>query len=141
MLSKTAPDSVAFMSVPFSIKKFTDVTDEQRTAAYNVADDARNAGLTVEMSGSIATKQEGPSGKSEQIGMGIALIVMIVAFGAIVAAFVPIITAIVGLGAATSLIFLGTSVIEVELHHLPRLDDRYRAVDRLRAFHRLQVQT
>ncbi|MFQ6327747.1 MMPL family transporter [Nocardia sp. CWNU-33] len=113
VLSKTAPDSVAFMSVPFSIKKFTDVTDEQRTAAYNVADDARNAGLTVEMSGSIATKQEGPSGKSEQIGMGIALIVMIVAFGAIVAAFVPIITAIVGLGAATSLIFLGTSVIEV----------------------------
>ncbi|MFQ6394760.1 MMPL family transporter [Nocardia sp. KC 131] len=113
VLSKTAPDSVAFMSVPFSLEKFTDVTDEQRTAAYDVADDARNAGLTVEMSGSIATKQEAPSGKSEQIGMGIALIVMIVAFGAIVAAFVPIITAIVGLGAATSLIFLGTSVIEV----------------------------
>ncbi|MFD0362015.1 MMPL family transporter [Nocardia sp. GCM10030253] len=113
VLSKTAPDSVAFMSVPFTIKKFTDVTDEQRTAAYDVANDARNAGLTVEMSGSIATKQEGPSGQSEQIGMGIALIVMIVAFGAIVAAFVPIITAIVGLGAATSLIFLGTSVIEV----------------------------
>ncbi|MFE7798334.1 MMPL family transporter [Nocardia sp. NPDC057440] len=113
VLSKTAPDSVAFMSVPFSIKKFTDVTDEQRTAAYDVAADARNAGLTVEMSGSIATKQEAPSGKSEQIGMGIALVVMIVAFGAIVAAFVPIITAIVGLGAATSLIFLGTSVIEV----------------------------
>ncbi|WP_063047049.1 MMPL family transporter [Nocardia pseudovaccinii] len=113
VLSKTAPDSVAFFSVPFTIKKFTDVTDEQREAAYNVASDARNAGLQVEMSGSIAQKNEGPSGKSEQIGMGIALVVMIIAFGAIVAAFVPIITAIVGLGAATSLIFLGTSIIEV----------------------------
>ncbi|MFF3221191.1 MMPL family transporter [Nocardia suismassiliense] len=113
VLSKTVPDSVAVLNVPFAIKKFTDVTDEQRDAAYAVAADARNAGLTVEMSGSIAMKQEAPSGKSELIGMGVALVVMIVAFGAIVAAFVPIVTAIVGLGAATSLIMLGTSVIEV----------------------------
>ncbi|GAA5096466.1 MMPL family transporter [Nocardia iowensis] len=113
VLSKTVPDSVAVMNVPFTIKKFTDVTDEQRDAAYAVAADARNAGLTVEMSGSIAMEQQAPSGKSEMIGMGVALIVMIVAFGAIVAAFVPIVTAIVGLGAATSLIMLGTSVIEV----------------------------
>ncbi|WP_433661006.1 MMPL family transporter [Nocardia sp. CA-128927] len=113
VLSKTVPDSVAVMNVPFTIKKFTDVTDKERDAAYAVAADARNAGLTVEMSGSIAMKQEAPSGKSEMIGMGVALVVMIVAFGAIVAAFVPIITAIVGLGASISLITLGTSVIEV----------------------------
>ncbi|WP_327111574.1 MMPL family transporter [Nocardia sp. NBC_01730] len=113
VLSKTAPDTVAVMNVPFTIAKFTDVTDTDRDAAYQVAADARNAGLTVEMSGSIATKQEAPSGKSEMIGMAVALVVMIVAFGAIVAAFVPIVTAIVGLGAATSLIMLGTSVIEV----------------------------
>ncbi|MEV4128815.1 MMPL family transporter [Nocardia sp. NPDC049707] len=113
VLSKTAPDTVAFFSVPFTIKSFTDVTDEQRQAAYAIASDARNAGLQVEMSGSIAMQNAAPSGKSEQIGMGIALVVMIIAFGAIVAAFVPIITAIVGLGAATSLIFLGTSIIEV----------------------------
>ncbi|MEV0296499.1 MMPL family transporter [Nocardia sp. NPDC050710] len=113
VLSKTDPGSVAFMSVPFTIKNFTDVTDKERAAAYDVADDARNAGLTVEMSGSIATKQEQPSGTAELIGMGVALIVMIVAFGAIVAAFVPIVTAIVGLGSATSLIMLGTSFMEV----------------------------
>ncbi|MGK8521544.1 MMPL family transporter [Nocardia asteroides] len=113
VLSKTAPETVAVINVPFTIKTFTDVTDEHRAAAYDVAADARNAGLTVEMSGSIAQKQEGPSGKSELIGMAVALVVMIVAFGAIVAAFVPIVTAIVGLGAATSLIMIGTSVIEV----------------------------
>ncbi|MGO4617967.1 MMPL family transporter [Nocardia sp. 2YAB30] len=113
VLSKTEPDTVAVMNVPFTIAKFTDVTDKDRDAAYQVASDARNAGLTVEMSGSIATKQEAPSGKSEMIGMAVALVVMIVAFGAIVAAFVPIVTAIVGLGAATSLIMLGTSVIDV----------------------------
>ncbi|MBF6223899.1 MMPL family transporter [Nocardia abscessus] len=113
VLSKTAPETVAVINVPFTIKTFSDVTDEHRAAAYDVAADARNAGLTVEMSGSIGQKQEAPSGKSEMIGMAVALVVMIVAFGAIVAAFVPIVTAIVGLGAATSLIMVGTSMIEV----------------------------
>ncbi|MFI5500534.1 MMPL family transporter [Nocardia asteroides] len=113
VLSSTAPQTVAVLTVPFNIAGVTDVTDKERDAAYEVAAEARNAGLTVELSGSIAVKQEQPSGKSELIGMGVALIVMVVAFGAIVAAVVPIVTAIVGLGAATSLIMLGTSVIEV----------------------------
>ncbi|MEV6215673.1 MMPL family transporter [Nocardia sp. NPDC051833] len=113
VLSSTAPESVAVLTVPFNIKGVTDVTDVERDAAYEVAAEARNAGLTVELSGSIAMEQEQPSGKSELIGMGVALVVMVVAFGAIVAAVVPIVTAIVGLGAATSLIMLGTSVIEV----------------------------
>ncbi|GGK69615.1 MMPL family transporter [Nocardia camponoti] len=113
VLSKTAPNSVSVLQVPFTIAKVTDVKDEHRDAAYKVAADARNAGLTVEMSGSIAQKQEQPSGKAELIGMGVALVVMMVAFGAVVAAVVPIVTAIVGLGAATSLIMLGTSIMEV----------------------------
>ncbi|MEV6274565.1 MMPL family transporter [Nocardia sp. NPDC051832] len=113
VLNKTAPDTVAFFSVPFTITDFAKVTAEDREAAYAAGDAARAAGLTVEMSGSIAMEQEMPSGKSEMIGMGVAFLVMIIAFGAIVAAFVPIITAIIGLGAATSLIFLGTSVLSV----------------------------
>ncbi|MGW0250841.1 MMPL family transporter [Nocardia goodfellowii] len=113
VLNKTAPDTVAYFSVPFTITDFTKVTAEDRKSAYDAGDAARSAGLTVEMSGSIAMEQEMPSGKSEMIGMGVAFLVMIIAFGAIVAAFVPIITAIIGLGAATSLIFLGTSVLSV----------------------------
>ncbi|MFD5175942.1 MMPL family transporter [Nocardia sp. NPDC058379] len=113
VLNKTAPDTVAYFSVPFTIKEFADITAADRDAAYAVGDAARAAGLTVEISGTIAMEQEMPSGKSELIGMLVALVVMVVAFGAIVAAFVPIITAIVGLGAATSLIFLSTSVLSI----------------------------
>ncbi|MFD3706427.1 MMPL family transporter [Nocardia sp. NPDC058658] len=113
VLNATAPDTVGVLSVPFTIKTITDVTDANRDAAFDIGEEARNAGLTVELSGSIAMKQEQPSGKSELIGMAVALIVMVVAFGAIVAAVVPIVTAIVGLGAATSVIMLGTSVMEV----------------------------
>ncbi|WP_433661005.1 MMPL family transporter [Nocardia sp. CA-128927] len=113
VLNKTERDTVAFFSVPFGIKNFTDVTAETRKAAYDVADQARGSGLTVELSGTIAMEQQAPSGKSEMIGMAVALVVMIVAFGAIVAAFVPIITAVVGLSAATALIFLGTSFLSI----------------------------
>ncbi|MFI6871504.1 MMPL family transporter [Nocardia sp. NPDC050406] len=113
VLNPSDPDSVAVLTVPFAIKDFTAITAEDRAAAYDVADGARAAGLTVEMSGSIAMEQQQPSGKSEMIGMGFAFLVMIISFGAIVAAFVPIITAIVGLGAATSFIFLGTAVTDV----------------------------
>ncbi|MFE3542255.1 MMPL family transporter [Nocardia sp. NPDC059177] len=113
VLNETEPLTVAYFSVPFTITEFADITAEDRDAAYAVGDAARAAGLTVEISGTIAMEQEMPSGKSEMIGMAVALVVMVVAFGAIVAAFVPIITAIVGLGAATSLIFLSTSVLSV----------------------------
>ncbi|MCM6778532.1 MMPL family transporter [Nocardia sp. CDC159] len=113
VLNKTDPDAVAVLSVPFTIKEITAVTAADRKAAYDVADEARRAGLTVELSGSVAMEQTQPSGKAELIGMAVALVVMIVAFGAIVAAFVPIVTALVGLGAATSVIFLGTSFLSV----------------------------
>ncbi|UGT40309.1 MMPL family transporter [Nocardia yamanashiensis] len=113
VLNKTEPGTVAVLNVPFNIAKFSDVTADDRKAAYDVAQTARDNGLTVEMSGSIAMEQQQPGGKSEMIGMAVALVVMMVAFGAIVASFVPILTAIIGLGAATSLIFVGTSVIEV----------------------------
>ncbi|RJO78029.1 MMPL family transporter [Nocardia panacis] len=114
VLSKDKTDAVAVLSVPFTIKKVTEVTDAAREAAYNVANDARNAGLTVEMSGSIAMKPGmESSGKAEQIGYVVAFIVMMVAFGALIAAFVPILTGMIGVGAALSLIMMGTSVINI----------------------------
>ncbi|MGX1804589.1 MMPL family transporter [Nocardia sp. NPDC055321] len=113
VLNADQPNTVATLNVPFTIAKFNDITDENREQAYDVAQVARDNGLTVELSGSIAMSQEQPSGKSELIGMAVALVVMMIAFGAIVASFVPIVTAIIGLGAATSLIFVGTSIIEV----------------------------
>ncbi|MEV6773081.1 MMPL family transporter [Nocardia sp. NPDC051030] len=113
VLNKTDPDSVAVLTVPFAIKDFSAVTADDRKAAYDIADQARQAGLTVEVDGTIAMEQQQPSGKSEMIGMAFALVVMIVAFGAIVAAFVPIITALVGLGAAMSVILLGTSFLSI----------------------------
>ncbi|PPJ28328.1 MMPL family transporter [Nocardia nova] len=106
-------DTVAHFSVPFKIKSFSDVTQADREEAYNVADAARAAGLEVEISGTIATEQAPPGGQSEMIGYAVAFIVMMVAFGALIAAFVPILTGIVGVGMASSLIMAGTSIANI----------------------------
>jgi len=38
VLNKTEPDSVAYFSVPFTIEDFSKITDNDRKAAYDVAD-------------------------------------------------------------------------------------------------------
>ncbi|OXR46726.1 Membrane protein YdfJ [Nocardia cerradoensis] len=106
-------DTVAYFSVPFKIKSFSDITQADRDQAYKVADEARAAGLDVEISGTIATQQAPPGGQSEMIGYAVAFIVMMVAFGALIAAFVPILTGIVGVGMASSLIMAGTSIANI----------------------------
>ncbi|MDN5851340.1 MAG: MMPL family transporter [Actinomycetia bacterium] len=113
VLSDDKPGTVAVLEVPFTITEWANVTEADREAAYDAADTARDAGLTVEMSGSIAMEEQAPGGSAEMIGMGVALIVMIIAFGALVAAFIPIVTALVGTGMASIMIMLGTSVTSI----------------------------
>lgn len=112
VLSDDRPQTVAVLDVKFTMASFSDVTDEHRQAAEAIAQEGRNAGLTVEMGGAIAQTQP-ESGQAEMIGIGVALIVMIIAFGAVVAAFVPVVTGVVGVACAGALILTGTSLTEV----------------------------
>ncbi|MFD7846155.1 MMPL family transporter [Nocardia sp. NPDC059764] len=113
VLNEEHPDSVATMQVKYTIPKYSDLTAADREAAYKVGDDARAAGLQVELIGSITQDPGGSSGASEMIGIAVALVVMVIAFGAIVAAFVPILTALVGVGTAISVIMFGTHWLTV----------------------------
>nr|WP_246461347.1 MMPL family transporter [Nocardia transvalensis] len=112
VLNETRANTVAVIDVPFTMASFSDIKPEHREEAKAVADVAREAGLTVELTGSIAQEQP-ESGQSEMIGVGVALVVMIIAFGAIVAAFVPIITGLVGVACAAFLILTGTSLTAI----------------------------
>ncbi|MGW4247512.1 MMPL family transporter [Nocardia sp. NPDC004722] len=112
VLGKTNADSVAVVKVTYTIPKFSDIKPADQDAAYDVGKSARAAGLQVELTGNIAQKQAA-GGASEMIGIGVALVVMIIAFGAIVAAFVPIITAIFGVGTAMAIVMFGTHWLTV----------------------------
>jgi RND superfamily putative drug exporter len=73
---------------------------------------ARDAGLTVEMGGE-ALQEEFEQGAAELIGLGIAAIVLIVTFGSFVAAGLPLLNAIIGIGITISAITAGSRFFEL----------------------------
>ena len=88
------PDGrTGYLDVAYTVDKLSSVHFEDATAA---ADAGREAGVGTELTGALALLgQDDPS--SELIGLGVAIIVLLVAFGSVVAMGLPIVTALVGL--------------------------------------------
>ncbi len=86
-----------------------EVTPSLLEPYLEVVDAANGNGLTVETGGGVVSFNEGeePGGTSEMIGIVAAAIILVLAFGSIVAAGVPILMALFGLGAA----FAGMALI------------------------------
>lgn len=69
-------------------------------------------GLTVAATGSLMQVMD-TSGKAELVGFGVAFVVMIVAFGALVAAFIPLVTGITGVLITILLVTLSAKFMSV----------------------------
>jgi putative drug exporter of the RND superfamily len=81
---------------------------------FALADPARQAGLQVEAGGYLGLKLSRPSTESsEAVGLTIALIVLLLTFGTVVAMGLPIVTALVGLASSLSVITLLEHVAEI----------------------------
>ncbi|TWH23829.1 RND superfamily putative drug exporter [Rhodococcus rhodochrous J45] len=93
----SADRTVGFVTVPFE-GEITDVDQALRDQIFDAAEIGRDAGLTVEVSGTAAAEMGMPGGTAELIGIGIAAIVLTLTFGSLVAAGLPLITALVGVG-------------------------------------------
>src|SRR5690606_792229 len=93
----SADRTVGFVTVPFE-GEITDVDQALRDQIFDAAEIGRDAGLTVEVSGTAAAEMGMPGGTSELIGIGIAAIVLTLPSGSLVAAGPPLITALVGVG-------------------------------------------
>jgi putative drug exporter of the RND superfamily len=78
------------------------VTDAAVIALKQVAEPAKQAGIQVEFRGDVITAHsqadEEPGHLGELIGIGVAIIVLLVAFGSVLAALTPIISGLVGVG-------------------------------------------
>ncbi|MCC3763167.1 MMPL family transporter [Glycomyces sp. TRM65418] len=74
--------------------------------------DTEDAGLRVEVGGDVL--QEVPhTGTTELIGIGVALVVLVITFGALLAAGLPIVTAVLGVMLTTAGILAATSFMNV----------------------------
>ncbi|MGW4945350.1 MMPL family transporter [Actinoplanes sp. NPDC004185] len=99
--SISADGTTGFASVSYGVPS-SEVTDESRTALAGAVERARDAGLTAEMSGS-ALKTGTRMSPMELAGVAIAAVVLLMTFGSMVAAGLPLLTAVIGVAVS----FLG----------------------------------
>jgi RND superfamily putative drug exporter len=105
--------TIAFATVTFD-QRANELPVAAIERVVDTADDVRSARLQVELGGqAIAQTQEPSIGSATAIGLAAAVIVLLLSFGTVVAAGLPIVTALTGLGIGISLIAVGTRVVDI----------------------------
>ncbi|MEV7727314.1 MMPL family transporter [Streptomyces sp. NPDC087917] len=79
-----------------------EVSDEAHDAFGKITDKARTGGLTVEAGGDAVQIEVAAGGSAEGIGILISAIVLLITFGSVIAAGMPLLTAVVGIGIGIS---------------------------------------
>ncbi|MCZ4548364.1 MMPL family transporter [Gordonia rubripertincta] len=92
-------DTIAYSTVTYSVGA-VDLTAPTKSALEYAADQARDAGLTVEIGGSALESEVSPGGTTEIIGIAVAAVVLIIALGSLVAAGLALLTAFLGVAIA-----------------------------------------
>ncbi|MCG7207946.1 MMPL family transporter [Streptomyces arenae] len=101
--------STAYATVNYKVKA-ADLTDADKTALQKAIDQARASGLTVEVGGTALAEQAAASGSSEAIGIALAAVVLLITFGSLAAAGLPLLTAVIGVGTSMlGIIVLGST--------------------------------
>ncbi len=107
-----SPDGqYALIQVQFSGGVDT-VTDEQRDAYEKVGAEAQSQGWQVAPGGEVLNA-EPEVGSTEAIGVAVALVVLIITFGSLVAAGMTMLNALIGVGVGMAGLFALSSVVEL----------------------------
>jgi putative drug exporter of the RND superfamily len=113
---KVSPDGkVAYADIAFSVP-VPQISDATKAALERVAEPARKAGLQVDYSGGVISTTENGGGNADVVGLLVAFVVLAITFSAILAAGLPLVTALLGVSigllaitAATGLVTLNSS--------------------------------
>ncbi|GAB2549692.1 MMPL family transporter [Nocardia heshunensis] len=93
-----------------------DLTDATKNALTSAVDEGRADGLTVEIGGTALQAKPDMGGATEVIGLVIAAIVLMITFGSVAAAGLPLMTALIGLGAGiAAIVTIGMSTTTTTL--------------------------
>jgi putative drug exporter of the RND superfamily len=102
--------TTAYATVTYKVKG-SDLTDASKAQLEQAIDGARESGLTVEAGGSAMDDGGGAGGTAEVIGIAIAAVVLLITFGSLAAAGLPLLTAIVGVGVSMATILALSSAL------------------------------
>ncbi|MDT0405709.1 MULTISPECIES: MMPL family transporter [Streptomyces] len=89
--------STAYTTVTYEVDA-SGLTDASRSHLDESLEHARDSGLTVEAGGDAMEDTGGPSGAAEAIGISVAAVVLLITFGSLAAAGLPLLTALIGVG-------------------------------------------
>jgi RND superfamily putative drug exporter len=106
--------STAYATVTYEVSS-GDLSDAGRAALEEAVDEARASGLTVEAGGSALSSQPAAGGAAEAIGIGLAAVVLLITFGSLAAAGLPLLTAVVGVGISMGAILALGSVLGLSM--------------------------
>lgn len=103
--------STAYISVAYKVNSM-ELTDATTDSLKDAGKDAQNSGMKVEIGGD-ALQVMPHTGTAEIIGVAIAAVVLVITFGSLVAAGLPLVTALVGVGIGVSTITALASVMDL----------------------------
>ncbi|MFF8359321.1 MMPL family transporter [Streptomyces chartreusis] len=103
--------AIAYASVKYEVSGM-ELKDASREALEDAAQDARDAGLTVEVGGD-ALQTTPETGATEVIGIAVAAVVLVITFGSLIAAGLPLLTALIGVGIGISTITALANALEL----------------------------
>ncbi|MFD8472977.1 MMPL family transporter [Streptomyces globisporus] len=103
--------STAYISVSYKVNSM-ELTDATRDALEDAGKDAQKSGMKVEIGGD-ALQVMPHTGTAEIIGVAIAAVVLVITFGSLIAAGLPLVTALVGVGIGVSTITALASVMDL----------------------------
>ncbi|MFF3484569.1 MMPL family transporter [Streptomyces sp. NPDC002701] len=108
----SADGSTAYIPVSYKVTSL-ELTDDTVTSLKDIAADARDTGLTVEIGGDAIQTVPG-GGVTESIGIGLAAIVLVITFGSMIAAGLSLLTALIGVGISVSVIAALAGVMDFD---------------------------
>ncbi|MFC8867566.1 MMPL family transporter [Streptomyces sp. NPDC057148] len=103
--------TIAYASVKYDVSGM-ELEESTKNALEDAAQQARDAGLTVEVGGD-ALQAVPHTGATEIIGIAVAAVVLVITFGSLVAAGLPLLTALIGVGIGVSSITALASALEL----------------------------
>ncbi|MFF7257230.1 MMPL family transporter [Streptomyces microflavus] len=103
--------STAYVSVSYKVNSM-ELTDKTTDALKDAGKDAQSNGMKVEIGGD-ALQVMPHTGAAEIIGVAIAAVVLVITFGSLIAAGLPLLTALIGVGIGVSLITALANVLDL----------------------------
>ena len=112
--------SIGMVTVTFDAETAMDVTAEDKNAFSDVVGEHSDDDLTIAYSGNVFQMSE-MSFQSELLGIAVAALVLIITFGSFIAAGLPLLTGVVGVGVGIAAIFAATAFTDTISSMTPTL--------------------